>query len=38
MIIQFKHFNDTLNSVFILTPDCEFFSAKCAQLPFIFTE
>ena len=35
MIIQFKHFHDSLNIVVILTPRCEFFSAKCAQ--FILT-
>ena len=38
MTIQFKHLNDTLNTVVILTPICEFFFAKCAQFPFTFTE
>ena len=33
-----KNFPYNLNIVVILTPGCEFFSAKCAQFPLIFTE
>ena len=38
MIIRFKHFNDCLNIVVILTVGCEFMPAKCAQFPLTFTE
>ena len=38
MIIRLKHFHDSLNTVVILTPGHEFFSAKCAQLSLALTE
>ena len=31
MIIQFKHFRDSLNIALILASGCEFFSTKCVQ-------
>ena len=33
MIMQLKHFHDSLNIVAILAPDREFFYVKCTQFP-----
>ena len=38
MIIQIKHFYDSLNNVVILTPGHEFFSAKYDQFSLTSTE
>ena len=36
--ITIKIFFDSLNIVVILAPGREFFSSKCSQFPFTFTE
>ena len=38
MIIRLKCFDGSLNTEVILALSHEFFSAKCAQFPFKFTE
>ena len=38
MIIRLKYFHDSLNTAVILTPGCEFISAKYVQFPLTFTE
>ena len=38
MITRFKHFCDSLNIVVILSPGCEFCSAKCVQFPLTIME
>ena len=38
MITRLKYFYDTLNTVVILAPGRELFSAKCTQFPLTFTE
>ena len=38
MIIRIKYLNDSLTTVGILAPGCEFYSAKYIQFSFIFTE
>ena len=38
MIIQFKHFHDSLNIVLNSAPGREFFCAKYVQFPLEFTE
>ena len=37
MVIRFKCFHDSLNTVLILALGREFFCIKCAQLPLTFT-
>ena len=36
MIIQFKHFHDTLNDMVILIPSFKFSFPKCDQFPVTF--
>ena len=38
MIIQLKHFYDSLNIIVTLAPGREFFFAKCEQFLLTFTE
>ena len=38
MIIQLKYSHDSLNTVVILAPSREFFSAISSQFPLTFTE
>ena len=38
MLIQFKHFHDSLNTVVTLAPGCKVFFVKCVQFLLTFIE
>ena len=38
MLERFKYFHDSLNIVFVLAHDREFYCANCVQFPLTLTE